>query len=286
MQAPDPRVAELVGQLPNSDQPDAESKFTGPPWATVEKMCAEILAGGRERLVALVGLLRDPSRERWTSFRAEYLLHAIALYVGARERRVERRLFVETLASLIGDAAESKAVRTRLIEELQTTGGWGALDALGGALLDADLCEPAARALVALRRGAAGRVRAALPKAPAACRAALAQALGVLADAEAVGALIEILGDRNREVRICAVWALARTGDARGIDGVLAAVAADDGWESAQAVKAAFLLAEKLAAAGAKQEAARIYTHLGARCSDPAEKHIRAAAERGLEAAE
>jgi len=284
MHAADARVEELVGQLPNSDQPDGESKFTGPKWEVVEKMCAEILAGGREKILALAGMLRDPSKERWTSFRAEYLLHAIALYVGAPERREERRLFVETLASLIGGDAVSKAVQTRLIGELQVTGGRGALDALGNALLDEELCEPAAQALLATRRGAAERVRAAFPKAPAACRATLAQALGVLADGESVEALIGALGDQNREVRTCAAWALARTGDARGVEGVLKAAAADDGWESTQAVKAALLLAEKLAAAGAKGDAARIYTHLRERFSDPKEKYIRDAAERGLAA--
>ncbi len=285
IQSADARIEELVGQLPNSDQPDGESKFTGPKWEVVEKMCAEILAGGREKILALVGLLRDPSRERWTSFRAEYLLHAIALHVGVQERRAERRLFVETLASLIGGDAASKAVQARLIAELQVTGGRGAFDALGNALLDEELCEPAAQALLANRRGAAERVRAAFAKASGKCRATLAQALGVLADAESVGALIAVLGDANREVRTCAAWALARTGDARAIDGVLKATASDDGWESTQAVKAALLLAEKLAAAGAKGDAVRIYTHLRERFSDPKEKYIRDAAERGLAAA-
>ncbi len=280
----DSRVEELVGQLPNSDQPDAESKFTGPKWEVVEKMCAEILAGGREKILALVDLVRDPSRERWTSFRAEYLLHALALYVGVQARREERRLLTETLASRIGGDAASKTVQAILLRELQVTGGRGVAEALGKVLLDEELCESATQALLATRRGAMEQIRAAFPRAAGKCRVTLAQALGVLADAESIDALAGALGDPNREVRTGAVWALARIGDARGIDGVLKATGADDGWESTQAVKAALVLAEKLVADGKKSEAVRVYTHLRERFSDPKEKYIREAAERGLAA--
>ena len=58
----------------------------------------------------------------------------------------------------------------------------------------------------------------------------------------------------------------------------------EPGWERIQAGKHCLVLAEKLTASGKKVEAAKIYTHLRDTRTDPSEKYIREAAERGLAA--
>jgi len=54
-------------------------------------------------------------------------------------------------------------VKAILIQEIQAVGGAEAAAALGARLLDEDLCDPAAMALVAIREGAAEEFRRALP---------------------------------------------------------------------------------------------------------------------------
>ena len=54
------------------------------------------------------------------------------------------------------------------------------------------------------------------------------------------------------------------------------------GWERIQATKHCLLLAENLATAGRKNEAAKIYQHLVKTRTDPAEAYIREAATRAL----
>ncbi len=59
-------------------------------------------------------------------------------------------------------------------------------------------------------------------------------------------------------------------GDAGSVDALIKAADGDPGWKRIQATKNCMVLAEKLAAAGKKSEAARIYAHLEKTRSDPA----------------
>jgi HEAT repeat protein len=295
-----PDIKALVAQMPDADKPGQTSKFTGPEPGKAKDIYEAILAGGRNSLLELIGLLRDPNDPAPKDFRAEYVVHGLAICVGAAGKEKQRKMFAETLGSqlarpeplpvisrLIGRkrAILPAAVQGFLIRELQVAGGSESVKAIGRALSDEALCEPAAQALVAIGgKSAAGQLRAALGKAKGRCRVTIAQNLGVLRDAASVGALRKCLLDPDREVRLAAAWALARIGDAGSVDLVLKESDAEAGWERIKATQACLLLAENLAAAGKKRDAAKIYGHLRDTRTDPKEQYVREVAVRGLAA--
>jgi len=86
-------------------------------------------------------------------------------------------------------------------------------------------------------------------------------------------------------VRIAAAWSLANIGQPDSVAPVFKAADVEPGWERIQTTKACLVLAEKLLAAGRKEEAKAMYTLLHNSRRDPAEKYIRDASEKGLAAA-
>lgn len=284
-QKPDPDKPEPPDRKRRPDNYGGASKFTGPDPETANKIFAEILAGGKESILELIALLRDPSDADFKNYKAGYVLHGLALHVGGAEKERQRRLFAETLAAQLGSDKLSKAVKGFLIRELQVAGGQEAVGSLGRYLLDEELGEYAVQALLAIREGAAPQVRKALATAKGTHRSALVQALGVLRDSESVAVLKKALGDEGREVRLAAAWALANLGDASSADALLKSADAAEGWERVQQTKACLVLAEKLLAAGKKSEAVRIYRHLQDTRTDSSEQHVRDVALRALQSA-
>ncbi|MBM4036582.1 MAG: hypothetical protein FJ291_33005 [Planctomycetes bacterium] len=250
----------------------------------VENAIAEIHKGGRESILGVIDLLEEPVATN-AAAKPHYALHALALLVCKLEDKEPRQVFAQTLASQLGGDNRPTAVQAYLCQELGTAGGKDVAPALGKLLNDVVLCDPAARALTAIREGAAEQFRAALPKASGRCKLAIVQALGVLADAQAVAALQQAADDADRDTRIAALWALANIGDAGSADLLIKASNAQPGWERIQNTKSCLVLAEKLVAAGKKPEAAKVYTHLRDTRTDASEKYVREAAERGLAAA-
>jgi len=275
-------VAELVSQMPDSDRPGQESTFTGPEPEKAEKLFEELLAGGRESIIELIALVRAPGDPEFKSYRAEYLLHCLAIYVGRAGKEAQRKLLADTLAAQLGNAQLAKPVRGLLARELQVAGTKDAVEALGALLLDEELCSHAASALEAIREGAAEELRRALPKAAGACRLAIIQNLGVLRDGSSSGALEKALGDGDREARLAAAWALAQIAPPRAVELLLKAADAPAGYERIKATQACLVLAENLLAAGNKREARRIYTHLRDTRSDRAEQYVRDSAAKAL----
>jgi HEAT repeat protein len=277
-----PDILQLLKRIPESDDPGRTSPFTGPDPALAEMIFDQILAGGRESIIALAGLVRDPRDEDFKDFRPQYVLHGLALRAGRPGNEEKRRLFAETLASLLDDGQTSKAVKGLLIQELQAAGGKESIAALGAKLLDDDLGEPAARALLAIGAESAGEFRIALPKAKGVGRVTIILGLGVLPDGSSTAALKEAAGDPDRAVRMAAVWALGSIADPDGAETLHKASVAEDGWERSQAAKACLIFAERLQAAGKREEAKRVYQRLRESRKENGEAHIREAAERGL----
>lgn len=270
------RLKGLLDRLPDPDQRGTFSRIDKP---RTEKAIAEMHKSGREGVLALIDMLVEPGKGN--DIKPRYALHCLAIFVSGLQDDSARAEFATALASQI--AGRPKAVQEFLIQELQAVGGPEVVGTLGRLLHEEGLCEPAARALVAIRQGAAEPFRAALSSAKGKPRLAIIQSLGLLRDAGAVEALRAALADEDREVRLAAAWGLANIGDAGSAELLLKAAEAD-GWERIQATKACLLLAERLAAAGKKAEAARIYQHLHRTRTDPAERYIQEAAERGLAA--
>jgi hypothetical protein len=212
-----------------------------------------------------------------------YALHCLGNHLLQIKDEAARREFGQALASQIG-GSRPKAVQAYLCQELQSFGRGEATAALGQVLCDEELGVPAAMALVAIREGAAPPLRAALPQAKGVCKLNIVQALGQLGDQESIPALRALVSDEDREVRLAAAWGLARMGDAGSVESLIRAADAEPGWERIQATKHCLVLAEKLAAAGQNAPAAKIYAHLRDTRSDPQEKYVRDAAEKGLAA--
>jgi HEAT repeat protein len=273
-------VSVLVNLMPESDTPHQTSTFTGPPPDIAAPIFAEVLEGGRENILALSALVGDQS-----DYKAGYLLHGVALYVGQPGQEIARRLFADALASQIGNDQLPAEQRRFLMRELQVAGGPEAVEAIGSRLLNEELGESAAQALIAIKTGAAEQFRKALPQAKGKSRVTIIQALGVVGDAESVAALKEAVRDEDQAVRIAAAWALANIGAPEAVEAVRNASNAQPGWERIQTTKACLLLAEKLVAAGKKSEAAALWTHLRDTRTDAAEKYVRDAAEKALAAA-
>lgn len=274
------KLKALVDQMPD---PDGRGMLTeNIDKEKIEKTVAAIYRGGREAVAGLVEMLGEPGSEE--NVKPHYALHCLANHTLIAGDERARRELSETLADRLGGEL-SGYNKAFLCQELQWCGGQEAAAALGRLLLDEELVEPATMALVAIREGAAEQFRAALPRARGKCRLNVVQGLGAVGDGASVGALQEALGDADREVRLAAGWGLARRGEAGSVEALLRAAEVEPGWERIQATKHCLVLAERLASAGRKDLARRIYEHLRATRRDPSEKYIREAAEQALASA-
>jgi hypothetical protein len=308
-----PNVAALVEQMPDTDkdkeiqakgeqarqqaQPDAPdkpkttpdrlgaaSKFTGPDPDTAGRIFAEILSGGRESIVELLGLVQEPGDAGYKNYKPGYVLHGLVVYVGRAGEENQRRLLAQTLASQLDSDKHSKAVKGYLLRELRAIGGQEVVSAVGKQLLDDELCADAAQTLLTVGDGVASQFRGALEKSKGRNRSTILQALGVLRDTASAAALKAALTDEDPDARRTAAWALANLGNASSADALIQSADSAEGWKRTEATKACLLLAERLAATGRKPQAARIYEHLRDTRKDPTERHVREAAERALSA--
>jgi HEAT repeat protein len=272
-------LAALVGKMPD---PDKHGKLDGIAWPEAEKVYDEILQGGRENVVKLVGMLKEI--DDGEDYKVRYVIHGLALYLCRPEKKKEREAFAAALVSQLG-GDRPKAVQGFVVRELQVVGRKESLEALGKLLVDEELFEYAAMALLAIREGAVEPFRKALPAAKGKRRLAAVQALGILRDGESVEALRKAAADEDRDTRLAALWGLANIGDGGSADLVLKAGDAPAGWERIKATQACLLLAERLLEAGKKAEAAKIWRRLKETRTDPSEAYVREAAEKALQAA-
>jgi len=272
-------LAELIDRLPD---PDERGLLSNIDKETVDSITAEIDQGGRRRLVALINMIGEPGKA--DDAKPRYALHCLAVRVCKLDDDGPRRAFAGTLASQLG-GDRPKAVQKYLIQQLQVAGGQEVVPALGKMLHDEQLCEPAAQALVAIGDGAAEQLREALPKVKGRSRLTVVQNLGVVRDAQSLGALKKALDDKDREIRLAAVWALANIGDVGSVDLLLEAAGAKGTYERIKATKACLLLAERLLSAGRKDPAVRIYRHLRDTRAGSDESYVCEAANKGLAAA-
>jgi hypothetical protein len=288
-------VAALIAQIPDTDHQkknagDADaagvaSKFTGPEPAEAEKIFAGILAGGPAGISDLVAAVHAPSDAEFRDYKAGYVLHGLCVRAGTPGKGEQRAMIAAAVASRLQGGKASAAARRLLIQELQVAGGPESIPALTACLGDAELCESAVQALIAIRDGAAEPLRKALESAKGRCLAAVVQALGVLQDKSSLPALRKLLNSDEPDVRRVAAWALANTADAESTDALLKfADAAAAGWERSHATGICHALAERLAAAGQKDAAIRIYSHLRDTRKDPDERYVSESAARALQA--
>ncbi len=255
-------LEELVNSMPNADR-SPDGKYTGP---------------GKANIIALVDMLKEPGQGE--DYKANYLLHAAATYARRPEAEAERKMVTEALASAL-EGERPLIVKKHILEELLWLGGKEPVPVLTKLLLDPELYDFAARALEA--RKEAVPLRAALPQASGRNRVAIIQALGGIRDAESVPALVPLVAGGDPDARLAAAEALALIGDPKAVDAVLAAARLDKAtFAEMRFAEAALRLGARLADAGHKDLAKRIYATLPGKYPGRAGRHIRCGCLAGL----
>lgn len=272
---------QIVARMP---RPDPEDKILqNVEEGQVEKVVAELLAGGGDRALESVHALVDMLGEGGAAGAgspAAHALHALVMHV--TEPRDRRRVAVSLAAALENKERPAEAKRF-VIQQLQLCGTPAVANEIGKCLRDEALYQDAAMALLAIRTGAAEQFRAALSDATGPQRVAAVQALGTLRDAEAAPALRRTAErDPDPVARLEAALALARIGD--GASAGILLTAADDatGFDRVRATDACLLLADNLAAGGQRHEADRIYRHLLDTRTEESEAYLRDLAKQRL----
>ena len=277
-----PELTALVGQMPDPDKNGTYVNLDAEKIEQIEKVVAQLQKGGRESALGLIDLLVEPGKG--DDVKPHYALHLLAVRATAPGEDKARAEFALALASQLG-GDRPKDVQRYLVQELQVAGGKEAVETLGKALLAPELCDDAARALAAIREGAVEQLLAALPKVQGRSRLSVVKKLAVLRAERAADAFKQALGDGDPDLRIAAAWGIARIADGSAADALLKAADAHEGWERMNETDACLALAEGLLAAGKKSAAAAIYGHLEKARTEASDRHVRAAAERGLAAA-
>lgn len=267
----------LVDQMPDPDDRGMYTKNIDKE--KIETAIAAIHAGGRDNVLGLIEMLGAPGSSQ--DVKPHYALHTLANRTLIAKDENGRRALCEVLAGALSGNA-TPYVKSFLCQTLQWAGHREAVGALATLLTDPELCDPAAMALVAIQDGAGQALRSALPDAKGRCRLTVLHSLAALADASAADAFQQALADEDREVRIAGGAGLASLGDARHADVLLKAADSSTGWERVQATKHCLVLAEKLAAAGNKADARRVYQHLRDTRQDASENYIRQVADKAL----
>ena len=170
-------LGKALAELPPSD------------WATLCDMLVEAGAG-------------DDTKPRMA-------LEGLAWYTGSSGTPAQRAAYIEVLTAALSKDRQP-GVKAFLIRQLQLVGDDSAVPTLGKLLLDAEVYDFAAQALVTIGSDAArAALRAAYSEAQGPCRIAIIQALGVLRDSDSADRLAEDANGPDRGIQLAALPALA-----------------------------------------------------------------------------
>jgi len=268
-------LAAVVNSMPNCDK---DGKYTGPAREVAQQAVDQVLKGGKANIIALVGMLKEADKAE--NYKARYVLHATTTYVSRRGGQAQRRMVSEALASTLAGQAPP-IVKAHVLEELKWIGGKESVDAIAPLLLDDKLYDFAVQALVASK--SAGPIRAALGRGKGPKRVAMIQALGTIRDAASTPALIKLACGDDADARLAAIDALGNIGDPRATDIIIGQAKIKKGsFEEMRIAEAALRLGGRLAQAGEKDKARRIYATLSAQSPGKAGRHIRSGCLWGL----
>jgi hypothetical protein len=237
-------------------------------------------AMGAEGVTGLVDLLKPDAEGGDVHVR--HCLHGQAMRAAGWPEK-DRQAFTKALAGTLKED-HPKPAKGFVIRQLQVAGGVEVAVILGEWLLDDELWEDAAQALLAIGDTAEQFLKA-LPKAKDKQLLTIVQALGVLKVNNAAERISELVTADDASLRQVAARALADMADAGAVDTLLKAADTAKGFERTKQTGTCLQLAENLLALGRKKDAARIYKHLRDTRKDPDEAHIHEAAEQGLKQA-
>jgi hypothetical protein len=275
------QLRELVDQMPAADRRGMLTENIDKE--RIDTIAAQIAQGGKENILLLIAMLGPPGSEE--NVKPQFALHAAVNHPLVIRDEKLRQEIAAAIAGQLGNKELHPYNRNVLCQELQWAGRDEACPALGAVLLDDDVTDAAASALVAIGgERAAAQLRTATAAAKGKARLNVIDALAALADVKSADTFRKAIADDDREVRLAAVAGLARLGLADTAQPLLAAADKAAGWERSQLTKSCLVLAEKLAARGDKSAARSIYEQLKNNRTGKLESHVRDAADRGLAA--
>lgn len=272
------RLQELIAAFPTPAKKDG--KLADVDKEATDAAIAELLKDLDGTIAGLVDLLSTKGGDT----QARQALHAIVMHVGGEKNAAARQVAAQALAATL-PSNRPKEIQSFVIAQLQLIGDKNQVAVIGKLLLDAELAEAAAQALLAIKVDAAGQFRAALPKVAGKQRVLIVHGLGILRDKSSVEALRKLIDEDDRDIRLTAAWALANLPDAAAADRLLKLADAAKGYERASATDSCLLLADNLLASNDKAGARQIYSRLHESRSDETERFVKEAAAKGLAAA-
>ena len=271
---PNEKVTQFATQFRN---PKDLKRQSNPNLKEMTAALDGLRAMGAEGVTGLVDLLKPDAKGGDVHVR--HCLHGQAMRAAGWPQK-DRQAFTKALAgTLKGD--HPKEAKGFVIRQLQVAGGAEVTAALGEWLLDDELWEDAAQALLAIGDTAEQFLKA-LPNAKGKQLLTIVQALGVLKVNNAAERIRELVTADDTDLRQVAARALADMADAGAVEPLLKAADTAKGFDRTKQTGACLQLAENLLVLGRKKEATRIYIHLRDTRKDPAEAYIREAAEQGL----
>ena len=271
---PNEKVTQFAAQFRN---PKDLKRQSNPNLKQMTAALDGLRAMGQEGVTGLVDLLKPDAEGGDVHVR--HCLHGQAMRAGGWPEK-DRQAFTKALAgTLKGD--RPKQAKAFVIRQLQVAGGTEVAVALGEWLLDDELWEDAAQALLAIGDTAEQFLKA-LPNAKGKQLLTIVQALGVMKVNNAAERIRELVTADDASLRQVAARALADMADAGAVEPLLKAADTAKGFDRTKQTGACLQLAENLLALGRKKEATRIYQHLRDTRKDPAEAYIREAAEHAL----
>jgi len=234
----------------------------------------ELLKLSADDIRALCGMLVEPGTADDNA--ARYALHGLALAAADPGQDAARETYVKAVAQAFAGRPRDGAF---LIEQLRLLGDPQVVVALAKGLQEERTCDAAARLLATVGGpGAMEALRAALPQARGPGRLSIIQALGALGDAQSVPTLLKDATSSDRELRLTALFALARSGDPQAEPLLQKATQVDSWYERSRATDFLLTYAARRAELKKSDDAARICRALYDTRTAPADTHVRCAA--------
>ena len=259
------RIADLLAQLPARDAGQLQNNMK------------EISDLGEAGFVTLISGLSAPGKGNNAPI--EYAVGGFSAYAMQNGKEADRAMSVKAYCKAL-EMATDKQNKEFLISQLELVGKDDAVTALEAYLIDPQLADPSARALVKINSETSKAALAnALPKAAGAAQLSVIEAIGLSRNKQALPALTSLAVSKDPNVVKASLAALARIGDPASAP-VLSAAAAQAGYqyENSNAVAANLLYAQTLIKDGNAALASQVAKQLTEKATAENQVHTRTAA--------
>lgn len=247
-------------------------RFPAQNSAERQDLTSQLMALGPEGILEVCRLLVPPGTGDDTD--ARYALSALTTFVSQRGAEKERLVYAKTLTKALEQESD-RDIQAFLIRQLQLIGKRESIKPLRRYLGDNRLCEPAARALLAIGSPQAEKaLLKALKSAAGANKITIVKALGELKVEEAAKKILPLAADENDELRQVALFALANIGDPLAGNALGALSLGALSYERTRAPALYLLYARRLSERGHKAQVSGICRRLIANYTAPQESHI------------